>query len=86
LGERRRRAAVKGLVIRPAHERRSQVCRWTVDGVEGRNEGEGRRNEERDFRCPIRDGEGMDGVVSRDDGWDICDEKDAWRDDCGRGG
>jgi hypothetical protein len=77
---------VKGLVIRPAHERRSRVWQWAVEGVEGRKEGEGRRKEDSDLRCPIRDGEVTDGVVSRDEGCDSCDEKDAWRDDCGRGG
>jgi len=67
-------------VIRPAQDLRSRVWRRMGELAveEGRKDGEGRRKEDRERRWQ-RPGEGMEeeGVVSRDEGWDSWEEKDA---------
>ena len=67
-------------MIRPAQDLRSRLWHRTVaeEDEVGRKEGDGRRKEERERRWDKR-GDDMDeeGVVSRDDGCDIWEEKDA---------
>lgn len=76
-------------MISPAHDLRSRECRCTLEeeDEEGRKDGEGRRKDDNDLRWDnCGDGIDEDGVVSRDEGCDIWDEKDACRDGAGRGG